>query len=71
MQTIWKLQGNVKFRKVGTNFFIVEFQDVQDLQKVQDGRRPGTFDQNLLCLTNYDRRLSPQQIVFNKEPMWV
>lgn len=71
MQTIWKLQGNVKFRKVGTNLFIVEFQDVQDLQKVQDGTRPWTFDQNLLCITNYDRRLSPQQIIFNKEPIWV
>lgn len=27
--------------------------------------------QNLLCLTEYSKKLTPQKVSFDKEPMWV
>lgn len=58
------------FNKVGNNLFVVEFQATLDLKRVQDGR-PWTFDQNLLCLTNYDKSVTLHEIKFKKEPIWV
>lgn len=50
--------------------FVVKFQKWSDLQKVQEGR-PWTFDRYLFCFSNYDGVRTPQQIEFNKEPIWV
>lgn len=41
-----------------------------DLKKIQDGH-PWSFDRNMFCLTEYDRKLIQQQVVFTKESMWV
>lgn len=70
MTGVWKTQGKVEFKEVGTNLFLVEFREILDLKLVQEGCS-WLFDQNLFCLTNYDGSLTTQFINFFKESMWV
>lgn len=70
MLDLWKLKSWVHFRVVGVNLFLFEFQNDYDLMRVQRGR-PWSFDRNLLCLNSFDGFLSPKDLSFNKEVLWV
>lgn len=70
IQSVWNLKGKVTIKEAGANLFTFEFQQTLYLEKVHNGR-PWSFDQNLLCLTSFDGKLAPSQIVFTKEPIWV
>lgn len=68
MQNIWKMKDKVTCKEVGFNLFLIEFQEVLDLQKIQEGR-PWSFDRFLLSHTKYERHLSMQIVEFKTEPM--
>ncbi|XP_042950180.1 uncharacterized protein LOC122282289 [Carya illinoinensis] len=70
MGRIWKLRGGLKIKGVGKNLFLFEFDEATDMQKVKLGR-PWTFDRQLLCLKDYNGQISPKEMVFDKEPLWV
>ncbi|XP_042969013.1 uncharacterized protein LOC122301685 [Carya illinoinensis] len=70
MVQIWKIRGGVQFKGVGTNLFLIEFQNSSDIAKVKLGR-PWQFDRNLICLEDYNGLIAPGEMVFDKEPMWV
>lgn len=48
----------------------MEFRDLSDLKKVQDGR-PWSFNWYFFCITSFNRNLAPQDLPFNKELLWV
>lgn len=70
MVKVWKSNGGVVFNEVGDNMFLIEFQNDEDLQKVQKGI-PWFFDQNLLWLNTFDGKSAPKDVEFNKEFFWI
>ncbi|XP_042988622.1 uncharacterized protein LOC122316137 [Carya illinoinensis] len=70
MVKIWKLQGGIQFKGVGTNLFLIEFQNASDMAKVKQGR-PWMFDRNLICLEDYNGLVTPEEMGFDKEPIWI
>lgn len=56
----------VDFKEIGPNLYIVEFQDKNDLKKVQDDW-PGSFDRYLFCIINFNCNLALLDFPFNRE----
>ncbi|XP_042972731.1 uncharacterized protein LOC122304523 [Carya illinoinensis] len=70
MSQIWRLQGWVKFKEIGDQSFLIEFQELADKEKVLGGR-PWFFDRCLLSLQEIDAKVSINSMQFRFEPFWV
>lgn len=70
MLGIWQPKGKIDFNEVGFNLYILEFKNSFDLERIREGC-PWSFNRNLLFLIEYNRKLTPWQVSFEKEPMWV
>ncbi|XP_042950139.1 uncharacterized protein LOC122282255 [Carya illinoinensis] len=67
---VWRLEGWVRFKDLNDQCFLIEFQKVQDKEKVLSGR-PWCFDRNLLTLQEVDAKTSINATQFRFEPFWV
>ncbi|XP_042969037.1 uncharacterized protein LOC122301714 [Carya illinoinensis] len=70
MTQVWRLEGWVRFKDLNDQCFLIEFQKMQDKEKVLSGR-PWCFDRNLLTLQEVDAKTSINATQFRYEPFWV
>ncbi|XP_042958117.1 uncharacterized protein LOC122293665 [Carya illinoinensis] len=70
MSQVWRLEGWVRFKDLGDQRFLIEFQRLTDKEKVLSGR-PWFFDRNLLNLLEVDETVSIAGLQFKFEPFWV
>ncbi|XP_042954583.1 uncharacterized protein LOC122290994 [Carya illinoinensis] len=66
----WKVEGQTSFKNLGSNRFLIEFQNSKDKERVMVAR-PWSFDRSLVCLFNCEGCLAPKDIAFNEEPFWL
>jgi hypothetical protein len=62
----WKPYGNLSFRVLGDNLFLVEFQYASNKERVLK-ERPWVFEGSLFLVEDYDGFTIPTQISFEKE----
>ncbi|XP_042962496.1 uncharacterized protein LOC122296768 [Carya illinoinensis] len=70
MSQVWRLDGWIRFIEIGDQSFIIEFQKLEDKDKVLGGR-PWFFDRCLLSLQEVDDTVSINKTQFRYEPFWV
>ncbi|XP_041020491.1 uncharacterized protein LOC121262146 [Juglans microcarpa x Juglans regia] len=70
MSQLWRLGGWVRFKDLNDQCFRIEFQQVQDKEKVLS-IRPWCFDRNLLTLQEVDENVSINAMQFRYEPFWI
>jgi hypothetical protein len=66
----WRPTGNLSFKVVGENVFIMEFEKEGDKVRVLKGR-PWICDGNLFSIEDFDGRSSPAEINFFQAAFWV
>ncbi|XP_042939430.1 uncharacterized protein LOC122274460 [Carya illinoinensis] len=69
MSKMWKIEGWVTFKDLGTNQFLIDMQLVSDKQKILKGR-PWSFDRRLVCLKEFEGALTISEVQFQYEPFW-
>lgn len=70
MSKIWKTVGNIVFKDMYENLWLIEFSSETDKQRVMQGR-PWLFDRSVLVLKDVDEGIPPSQMVFMSSPFWV
>ncbi|KAF5451527.1 hypothetical protein F2P56_026630 [Juglans regia] len=70
MSQIWRLDGWVTFKELGDQCFLIEFQKIEDKEKVLSGR-PWFFDRHLLTMMEVDEKESIDGLKFCFEPFWI
>lgn len=70
MAQVWKLVGWVRFKELGDQNFLIEFQHLHDKDKVLSGR-PWFFYRNLLTVLEVAESNVLNSIQFKFEPFWV
>jgi hypothetical protein len=66
----WQPTGNVTFKNLGTNLFLIEFQYEWDKIRIMEGR-PWTFDRDLVSLAEFDGITPVEELEFEKAAFWV
>lgn len=66
----WKLYGNMSFKVLGDNLFLIEFTNIRDKERVLDGR-PWVFEGNLFLVEDFDGTIPPSKYTFEKAAFWV
>lgn len=66
----WKPEGNISFKILGENLFLIEFTDKRDKERVLEGR-PWIFEGNLFLIEDYDGCAQPSDFSFDKAAFWV
>ncbi|XP_041025493.1 uncharacterized protein LOC121265896 [Juglans microcarpa x Juglans regia] len=70
MSKVWKPEGWIRFKEIGENQVLLEFQKEQDKGIVIAGR-PWSFDRMLACLEEFDGCTPLKEIPFAFEVFWV
>lgn len=70
MMRWWKPSGNVSFKILGENLFLIEFTELRDKERVLEGR-PWNFDGCLLLIEDFDGSAQPSDLAFNQVAFWV
>ncbi|XP_042988841.1 uncharacterized protein At4g02000-like [Carya illinoinensis] len=70
MDKVWKIDGRLKFKEVGRNKFLIEFQSTSERSRVLRGR-PWSFDKNPVCLQECEASIALRDMTFSHEPFWV
>jgi hypothetical protein len=66
----WQPTGNVTFKTLGKNLFLIEFEHEWDKIRIMEGR-PWTFDRDLLSLADFDGITPVEELEFEKAAFWV
>ena len=66
----WQPTGRVSFKSIGSNTFIIEFENEWDKSRIMEGQ-PWTFDDDLVFLPDFDGLTPPTEIDFEKVALWV
>jgi hypothetical protein len=66
----WQPIGKVSFKTLGTNLFLIEFENEWDKSRIMEGR-PWTFDGSLVSLVDYDGLTPVSELEFEKAAFWV
>jgi hypothetical protein len=66
----WQPMKGVIFKTLGTNLYLIDFEDECDKIRVMEGR-PWTFDGNLVSLADFDGLKPVAELEFEKVPFWV
>lgn len=66
----WRPMGRVSFKTLGTNLFLVEFENWWDKDITLEGR-PWTFDGNLFWVLDFDGMTPIEELEFAKAAFWV
>jgi hypothetical protein len=69
LQGLWRSKG-MSFKALGENLFIIEFEKSRDKKRVLDGR-PWVFEGSLFLVEDYDARIPPGKITFDRASFWV
>ncbi|XP_059436243.1 uncharacterized protein LOC132169189 [Corylus avellana] len=70
LSRIWRTLGGIIFKELDDNIWLFEFEDVEDLRRVLEGR-PWSFDRHILVLKEFDGSTPPSQMAFTHSPFWV
>ncbi|XP_042980022.1 uncharacterized protein LOC122310208 [Carya illinoinensis] len=70
MPQVWRMEGWVKFIEIGNQSFLIEFQKLEDREKVLGGR-PWFFNRSLLTLQEVDDTVSINRVQFRYKSFWV
>ncbi|XP_040987682.1 uncharacterized protein LOC121235400 [Juglans microcarpa x Juglans regia] len=70
MSKVWRCESWIQFSEVGTNKYLIEFNQEKDLQHVIRGK-PWSFDRWLLCLQVFEGNRSINEVPFHKKEFWV
>jgi hypothetical protein len=70
LSRIWRILNGVIFKVLDDNIWLFEFEDIDDMRRVLDGR-PWLFDGQMLVLNEFDGITPSSQIAFNRSPLWV
>jgi hypothetical protein len=66
----WKISGNPSFKVIGENLFLIELETGRDKKRVLEGR-PWVVEGSLFLVEDYDWRISPTKLKFDKASFWV
>jgi hypothetical protein len=67
----WRPQGNLSFKVLGENLFLLEFEYECDRIRVLEGR-PWIFERSVLfAVENFDGTTPPSEMVFDRVAFWV
>ena len=61
----WKPQGNLSFKVLGENLFLIEFTDPMDKEHVLEGRL-WVLEGSLFLVEDFDGRAHPSELSFDK-----
>ena len=67
---VWRLTKGVIFKELDDNIWPFEFEEVDDIRRVMDGR-PWSFDRQILVLNEFDGKTPPPQMAFKHSLFWV
>jgi hypothetical protein len=67
---VWHLTRWVSFKDLGTNLFLIDFENQGDKERVLEGC-PWTFDGDLVSIVDFDGVTLPSQLDFDKAAFWV
>jgi hypothetical protein len=67
---VWRTVKGVRFKELDDNIWLFEFEEVDDMRRVLDGR-PWSFDRQLIVLTEFDGKTPPAQMAFKHSLFWV
>jgi len=70
MACLWKTSGNVVFKELHDNIWLIEFSTEANKRRVHEGC-PWLFDRNVLVLKEVDESIPPVQMDFSKSPFWI
>ncbi|XP_059429026.1 uncharacterized protein LOC132162821 [Corylus avellana] len=70
LSRIWRTLGGVIFKELDDNIWLFEFEDVDGLRRVLEGR-PWSFDRHILVLNEFNGSTPPSQMAFTHSPFWV
>jgi len=70
MARLWKMEGEVIFKELFDNTWLLEFSVVTDKKRVQEGT-PWLFDRSVLVLKEVEENISPLQMDFSISPFWI
>jgi hypothetical protein len=70
LSRVWRQEGNISFKSLGENLFIVEFETEWDKEKVLEGR-PRLFDGFLVSVVDFDGTTPPSKLNFDKAAFWI
>jgi hypothetical protein len=62
--------GNLTFKVLGENLFLLDFENDWDKARVMEGR-PWAFERNLFAVEEFDGIASPNEIEFNHVAFWI
>jgi hypothetical protein len=66
----WDPEGDLSFKVLGANRFLIEFDDPSDKERVM-ARRPWVFEGSLFIIEDFDGLTPPSKFTFEKETFWV
>jgi hypothetical protein len=66
----WRPSGNIVFKVLGANLFLIDFEHVWDKAEVLHGR-PWVFEGNLFSVEDFNGSIAPAKMEFNKAFFWV
>lgn len=67
---IWKIINPLSFTVLGDNFFLIDFSDPLDKERVLAGK-PWVWEGNLFLVEDFDGITPPLQFSFDKAAFWV
>jgi hypothetical protein len=70
LMSLWKIEGNLSFKVLGDNLFLVDFSDPKDKERVLKGR-PWVYEGHLFLVEDFDGITPPSQFSFDKAAFWV
>jgi hypothetical protein len=66
----WRITRGVIFKELNDNIWLFEFEEVDDLRRVLEGR-PWSFDRQMLVINEFDGKTPPAQMAFKHSLFWV
>jgi hypothetical protein len=67
---VWRTTRGVIFKELDDNIWLFEFEEVDDMRRVLEGR-PWSFYRQILVLNEFDGNTPPTQMAFKQSPFWV
>ena len=66
----WRPKESIRFKVLGENLFLIEFEKSGDKKKVLDGR-PWAFEGDLFLVEDFTGQSSLMEIIFDRASFWV
>jgi hypothetical protein len=70
LSRIWRTRKSVVFKELQENLWLFEFEEVDDMKRVKEGR-PWSFGRQILVLNDFDGRVTPSKMDFTQSPFWI